>query len=73
MLIVVLCNASWCQMAMPLTVAPKLDKVMAAECLSTVRSADQSLLDVVSPLTDLVEKIIDSLDEGRNRTLTSRL
>ena len=53
---------------MPLTIAPKLDKVMAAECIPAVRSSDQSLarlqalmLDVVGPLTDLLERINRSL------------
>ena len=52
---------------MPLTMALKLDKVMAAECVSAVRTTDQSLaclqalmLDAVGPLTDLLEKISES-------------
>ena len=49
---------------LPISMAPKLDKVMAAECLPAVRSTDQSLarlqalmLDAVGPLTDLLEKM----------------
>ena len=49
---------------MPLTMALKLDKVMASECLPAVRTADQSfarlqalMLDAVGPLTDLLERI----------------
>ena len=49
---------------MPLTMAPKLDKVTALECLPAVRTADQSfarlqalMLDAVGPLTDLLERI----------------
>ena len=52
---------------MPLTMAPKLDKVMAAECVPAVRTSDQSLarlqalmLDAVGPLTHLLEKISES-------------
>ena len=58
---------------MPLTMAPKLDKVMAAECVPAVRSSDQTLarlqalvLDVVGPLTDLLERINRSVpSEGQ--------
>ena len=58
---------------MPLTMAPKLDKVMAAECFLAVRTSDQSLarlqtlmLDVVGPLTDLRERISRSVpSEGQ--------
>ena len=53
----------------PVTMAPKLHKVMAAECLPGVRSTDQSLarlqalmLDAVGPLTDLLEKMGNSED-----------
>ena len=59
----------------PVTMAPKLDKVMAAECLPGVRSTDQSLarlqalmLDAVSPLTDLLEKMGNS-EDGNEETL----
>ena len=51
---------------MPLTMAPKLDKVMAAKWVLAVRTMDQSLacqelmLDVVGLLTDLLEKISKS-------------
>ena len=55
--------------------APKLDKVMAAECLPGVRSTDQSLarlhalmLDAVDPLTDLLEKMGNS-EDGDEETL----
>ena len=55
--------------------APKLDKVMAAECLPGVRSTDQSLarlqalmLDAVGPLTDLLEKMGNS-EDGNEETL----
>ena len=58
---------------MPLTMAPNLDKVMAAECFLAVRTSDQSLarlqalmLDVVGPLTDLRERISRSVpSEGQ--------
>ena len=58
---------------MPLTMAPKLDKVMAAECVPAVRSSDQTLarlqalvLDAVGPLTDLLERINRSVpSEGQ--------
>ena len=58
---------------MPLTMAPKLDKVMAAECVPAVRSLDQTLarlqasvLDAVGPLTDLLERINRSVpSEGQ--------
>ena len=58
---------------MPLTMAPKLDKVMAAECIPAVRTSDQSLarlqalmLDTVGPLTDLRERISRSVSsEGQ--------
>ena len=58
---------------MPLTMAPKLDKVMAAECVPAVRTSDQSLaclqalmLDAVGPLTDLLERISRSVpSEGQ--------
>ena len=58
---------------MPLTMAPKLDKVMSAECIPAVRTSDQSLarlqalmLDVVGPLTDLLERISRSIpSEGQ--------
>ena len=58
---------------MPLTMAPKLDKVMAAECVPTVRSSNQTLarlqalmLDAVGPLTDLLERINRSVpSEGQ--------
>ena len=59
----------------PVTMAPKLDKVMAAECLPGVRSTDQSLarlqalmLDAVGPLTDLLEKMGNS-EDGNEETL----
>ena len=53
--------------------APKLDKVMAAECVPAVRSSDQTLarlqalvLDAVGPLTDLLERINRSVpSEGQ--------
>ena len=55
---------------LPITMAPKLDKVMAAECLPTVRSTDQSLarlqalmLDAVGPLTDLMERMAGTPEE----------
>ena len=55
---------------LPLTMAPKLDKVMAAECLPTVRSTDQNLarlqvlmLDAVGPLTDLMERMASTSEE----------
>ena len=55
---------------LPLTMAPKLDKVMAAECLPTVRSTDQSIarlqalmLDAVGPLTDLMERMASTSEE----------
>ena len=58
---------------MPLTMAPKLDKVMAAESVPAVRTLDQSLgrlqalmLDAVGPLTDLLERISRSIpSEGQ--------
>ena len=60
----------------PVTMAPKLDKVMAAECLPGVRSTDQSLqaclqalmLNAVGPLTDLLEKMGNS-EDGNEETL----
>ena len=59
----------------PVTMAPKLDKVMAAECLPGVRSTDHSLarlqalmLDAVGPLTDLLEKMGNS-EDGNEETL----
>ena len=55
--------------------APKLDKVVAAECLPGVRSTDQSLtrlhalmLDAVDPLTDLLENMGNS-EDGDEETL----
>ena len=55
---------------LPITMAPKLDKVMAAECLPTVRSTDQSLarlqalmLDAVGLLTDLMERMAGTCEE----------
>ena len=58
---------------MPLTMAPKLNKVMAAECVPAVGTMDQSLarlqalmLDAVGPLTALLDKISPvPLMEGR--------
>ena len=49
---------------LPITMAPKLDKVMGAECQPGVKSTDTALarlqalsLDAVGPLTDILEKI----------------
>ena len=49
---------------MPITMVPKLDKVMGAECQSGVKSTDTALvrlqaltLDAIGPLTDLLEKM----------------
>ena len=49
---------------MPITMAPKLDKIMGAECQSGMNSTDTALarlqaltLDAIGPLTDLLEKI----------------
>ena len=58
---------------MPLTMALKLDKVMAAECVPAVRTSDQSLarlqalmFDVVGYLTNLLERINRSIpSEGQ--------
>ena len=61
---------------MPITMVPKLGKVMGAECQSGVKSTDTALaslqaltLDAIGPLTDLLEKMAacgnsseDSLD-----------
>ena len=48
----------------PFTAAPRLDKVMAAECSKNLKSADTSLsriqalfLDAVGPLSDLLDKV----------------
>ena len=48
----------------PFTTAPRLDKVMAAECSKSLKSADNSLsriqalfLDAVGPLSGLLEKV----------------
>ena len=52
---------------LPITMAPKLDKVMGAECQSGVKSTDTALarlqvlaLDAVGPLTSLLEKMASS-------------
>ena len=49
---------------LPITMAPKLDNVMSAECQSDAKSTDTALarlqaltLDAVGPLTDLLEKV----------------
>lgn len=54
---------------LPITMAPKLDKVMGAECQSGVKSTDTALarlqalaLDAVGPLTSLLEKMASSDD-----------
>ena len=57
------------------SMAPKLDKIMATDCLPGARSTDQSLaclqalmLDAVGPLTDLLEKMGNS-EDGDEGTL----
>ena len=53
----------------PFTAAPRLDKVMAAECSKNLKSADTSLsriqalfLDAVGPLSDLLDKVNNSTE-----------
>ena len=48
---------------MPISAAPRLDKVMAVECLQNLKSTDISLikallfLDAVGQLSDLLDKV----------------
>ena len=53
----------------PFTAAPRLDKVMAAECSKNLKSADTSLsriqalfLDAAGPLSDLLDKVNNSTE-----------
>ena len=58
---------------MPFTTAPRLDKVMAAECSKSLKSADNLLsriqalfLDAMGPLSGLLEKVNNGTEASIN-------